>query len=224
MRDGPQIEAFLESNSQPQAHCAAVINAFLRVGIEQLAKVLVTSDISDYRLKRCRVDPKVEVAEQREAAPAAAVVSVRREQRMVKDIIDICPDLRRPAFTEMKVLVNAKVYTPGSGSLQHISRRNIGIAEEVCADRRQIECVGIKNLVANAVIGVTGHDGPIARLDVEVANGVRRSYADIAGRNRKAVVADPERRETSSRLGKHVETGLPSPDHRIRPLGEMELP
>ena len=104
---------------------------------------------------------------------------------MVEDIIDICPDLRRPAFTEMKVLVNAKVYTPGSGSLQHISRRNIGIAEEVCADRRQIECVGIKNLVANAMIGVTGHDGPIARLDVEVANRVRRSYANIAGRNRK---------------------------------------
>ena len=69
MRDGPQIEAFLESNSQPQAHCAAVINAFLREGIEQLAEVLVTSDISDYRLKRCRVDPKVEVAEQREGRP-----------------------------------------------------------------------------------------------------------------------------------------------------------
>ena len=216
----------LESNSQPQTHRTAVVDAFLAEGLQQLAEVLIAGNIGDHRLEGSgsyaitRVDAQVEVAEQRESAPAAAVISVRRKQWMVEDVINICPDLGRPAFPEMKVLVNAEIDTPGSGPVQHVPWRDIGVAEEVRANRRQIECVGIKDLVANAVIGVAGHDGPIARLDVEIADRVRRSYANVAGRNREAVIANPERGEAATGLGKHVEAGLPSTDHCVGPLGE----
>src|SRR5262249_46973304 len=114
-----------------------------------------------------------EPGEEGEGPATTAGVRVRREQRMVEEVVHVGAELQGDAFGGVKILVKTKVQAPSAGSPKHIALGNRRIAENVRAHRRWAEGGRIEDLVAVALVEVVAeHDWPIGRLGVEIADGV----------------------------------------------------
>src|SRR6185369_14371083 len=123
---------------------------------------------------------------------------------MVEEIVHVSAKLKSEAFGGAEILVNAEIQAPSAGSPQHVPLGDLWIAEDIGADWRRTEGGRIKDLIASVLVEVTAqHNGTIRRLGVEVAHGVYRGDANVTWLNGITVIADPERRETSSRFCEH---------------------
>src|SRR6266567_662253 len=139
---------------------------------------------------------------------------------MVEDIVDVRAKLEGQALRGMEILVDSQVYAPRSRSPKHVALGHLGIAEHVGTYGRQTKGIRIKNAVAALFVEVVAnHRGTIRWLRIEIANGVHGGDTNIAGFNRIAIVADPERCESGSRFREHVKRSLPSTRDEIRPFG-----
>src|SRR5579871_6930741 len=148
-----------------------------------------------------RIDANVEIAEQCESAAAPTRVGIRREQGVIENVVDVGADLRGETLAEVEVFVYAEVHAPSAGAPEQIALGVGRIGEDVGADGWEAECGGVPDAVAGFLVVVVAEDGRAIRgLGVEVADSVDRRDADVAGLDRIAIVADPERREASAGL------------------------
>src|SRR6185369_17092003 len=205
----------LEGNSEPQPNRATAVDSFLRKGVDQTSEVWIRSYVMNHWFEGCWIDGDVEVAKECERSAATTVITIRREQPMVEDVVDVGSECSRDSFAEVEVFVDTEVHTPRARASQTVALRHLRIVEHIGADRRQVECGRIPNLISHMVVHVADHRGSERGFGVEIASCVNRSNSDVARREREAVVTEPEGSKTCSRLREHVERRLPATEDRI---------
>src|SRR5436853_6694940 len=133
---------------------------------------------------------------------------------MVEYVVDVRTELSVHALSEAEVLMHTQIDAPSPRTVQQIALCNLGVIEHVSSERGESEGIRIPDLVTTPLIEVADDGGPKGWLSIEIACSIEGSNTDIARYGWTAVIAKPERCETCTRLGKHVETGLPAPLER----------
>src|SRR5437762_5170217 len=146
-----------ERDPEPQTDCPSAVHAFLREGLQFLSKVFVGSDVGnqsagsvvnhvEHRLQGVRVYCNVEVTQESERTATAAVVVVRREQWVIEHVVHIRAECGNHTLSKMEVLVNAQVDSPRARPAQQTPFCNLGIVEDIPAERHQGKCIWIPDL------------------------------------------------------------------------------
>src|ERR1700693_1319888 len=90
----------------------------------------------------------IEISQLRKQASSSSVVSVRREQAMIEEVLDVDPKRCCDTLSDAETLVNTQVHSPRPGPVQRVARREVGVAENVGTKRRKPERIWIPDLVA----------------------------------------------------------------------------
>src|SRR5215831_4598000 len=197
----------LERDPQTQADRTAIVDTFLLETADEAAKVVVACDVarSDRQdFQRVRINPHTERSQPSKRA-ATTSVCVRRKQRMVKDIVNVGSELKLHPFGHLEGLVQPQVHAPGTRPVEHVALGHLGIVEDIGPDCRRPERGRIPNLVPTLLVVIADNEWAVRRLGIEVTHGIERRNSDIPGEHWsiriRAVIAGPERRESSSGFG-----------------------
>src|SRR5690242_18614227 len=136
---------------------------------------------------------------------------------MVEHVVDVRTELSVHALSKTEGFMHTQIDAPSPRTVQQIALCNLGVIEHVSSERGKSEGIRIPNLVTTPLIEVADDGGPKGGLSIEIAGSIEGSNTDIARYGWTAVVAKPERCETCTRLGEHVEAGLPAPHERVDP-------
>src|SRR5437868_4035048 len=139
---------------------------------------------------------------------------------MIENVVNVGAEANGHALGYSEVFVYSEVHTPLARAHEYVAPCDSWIAEEVRADWRHTECPRVPyRCRASALPGVEvlGNNGRPQVRKIEIPDCIDRAGPNVAGEDRITVIADPVWRVRSSRLCKHVERGLPSPDDGVDP-------
>src|SRR5215469_11567106 len=125
----------LESDAQPQANLASRCNSFLIVSFNQLAEAGVVFEVAIRSRDRtaitdgrciacdrhqnglmsrgaCNRIRQVEISHHGKGAATAPIIQIRRQQRMIEDVVEICSEACSYTFRDPEILMHAYIQSP----------------------------------------------------------------------------------------------------------------
>src|ERR1044072_9057623 len=121
---------------------------------------------------------------------------------MVEDVVEVHTYLELGALAESEALANTKIHAPRAWSNKRIPLRYVRGVEDFSTRSRKRESAGIEELIAGHTRVRITNDARTETWTTEIAHCVNKAAGDVTREYRIAVIACPERRESSARLGK----------------------
>ena len=202
--------AYLEAQAQPQTDGPAIVNTFVRVTLFELPELLVGLDVGN---RQQSPSNRINIQEEHpEVSKVKRCVHIGgRTQWMVKDIIKVCAHFEEGAFAEAEFLPQTEVSAPSARTRKRVALDDVGIIKQVCANGRHTERGRVKEGASWPSIraGTPDKERAIGKVISKPADRVEGIAGDVAGEDRIAVAALPERREPCAALREHVPGNLP---------------
>jgi len=145
------------------------------------------------------VDCQTEVSQLRKEDPRHRRNRNRAKTTGIKHIVDIRPKLAWKRSPKRNSLCTPKFTPHTPGPISKFRFANLWMFKQIGTDRRQGESVRIPDLIAATVLVVSRYERAVRRI-VEVTDRILGSHANIAQRNRTAVIHRPSKAYNRHRI------------------------
>src|SRR6185369_552778 len=140
---------------------------------------------------------------------------------MVEYIVEVSAHFESRSIAELEKLAHPEIHSPSPRSRQSISFRDIRIVERVSSNGWWRKGIRVEELIALPdVLVAAEHEWP-ERSATKSSHGVNKLARHISGKNRVAIVAEPEWSKPCTTLGKHIPGKRETTKRRLSPAGKV---